>query len=735
MRTGHPDAASGTREKRSLCPGVDQCPTGQTTATARPTTASSATVPSKPASLWKRESPESARWSPSTKRRPAGTRTRNSTSDGLFPARTYGSSTAWPLTVTRPRASQQATVSPPTPTTRLIRSFSSADGSRPMNASPFFSCRTGPDEVSWPCSSAPSHPPGSRKTTTSPRCTSAPNHGVSLSTTTRSPMRSVSSIDPEGITNACTKKVFRTRAMSSAAPRRSGISRNVARRLRRATRRARARRPTRPTSRRVRPSASYVACASPTESAPSYASCASYGARTSLTERAASFTSCASYRASRPSYGASRPPYAASRSSYGACHVASGGGPGARDAASSSSPSSAAPRRSGCPPCLPMRRGGRRGNGRVGVALLEAVPAARWPDHQVRPATYGGEGDHAAARRTEVVARVGGVRAVVAEDEEASCRDHDVEGDVRGRVPGVQEGLGDRLPVDREPAVLGAAPHPVTPDSHDALDVVAVTEVPGAVEDHDVAAARLSAETVRQFVDHDTVADVKRGFHRRAGNPEGLRDEAAHEEQDDDKSQSGDGPDAAGQPGQTRARPLHRPVRRLCGRIRYGGAVALRVLRFGVHGAPMLSGGAVGPSGPWWPNARDRPAARARSALALLLDLRGLAAQLTEVVELGATDVTARHQLDLLDDRGVHGEGALHADGEGDLADREGLADARALAADDNALELLHTRAVALDDAHVDVDGVAGAERREVAAQRRGVDGVEQVGHVCLLPR
>jgi hypothetical protein len=82
----------------------------------------------------------------------------------------------------------------------------------------------------------------------------------------------------------------------------------------------------------------------------------------------------------------------------------------------------------------------------------------------------------------------------------------------------------------------------------------------------------------------------------------------------------------------------------------------------------------------------------------------------------------------------VHREGALDADGEGDLADREGLAHAGTLAADDYALELLHTGAVALDDADVDVDGVAGAEGRDVAAQRRGVDGVEQVRHfVCFL--
>src|SRR3954454_3425727 len=128
---------------------------------------------------------------------------------------------------------------------------------------------------------------------------------------------------------------------------------------------------------------------------------------------------------------------------------------------------------------------------------------------------------------------------------------------------------------------------------------------------------------------------------------------------------------------------------------------------------------------------RSEPAfsVSAHDRVALLLDLGGLAAQLTEVVQLGATHVTAGHDLDLLDDRGVHREGALHADGEADLADGEGLADARALAADDDALELLHTGAVALDDAHVDVDGVTRAEGRDVGAQGGAVDALDQVGH------
>src|SRR5215212_3397466 len=125
---------------------------------------------------------------------------------------------------------------------------------------------------------------------------------------------------------------------------------------------------------------------------------------------------------------------------------------------------------------------------------------------------------------------------------------------------------------------------------------------------------------------------------------------------------------------------------------------------------------------------RDRRSSvSARDDVALLLDLGGLAAQLAEVVQLRPADVATRDDLDLLDDRGVHREGALHADAEADLAHGEGLADAAALTADDDALEDLDARAVALDHADVDLHGVPGAEVGDVVAQRRGVEGVQGV--------
>jgi len=56
-----------------------------------------------------------------------------------------------------------------------------------------------------------------------------------------------------------------------------------------------------------------------------------------------------------------------------------------------------------------------------------------------------------------------------------------------------------------------------------------------------------------------------------------------------------------------------------------------------------------------------------RRGFALLLDLRGLATELTEVVQLGPAHVASGCHFDLGDVRRVHREGALHADSEGHL--------------------------------------------------------------------
>src|SRR5690606_2657009 len=120
------------------------------------------------------------------------------------------------------------------------------------------------------------------------------------------------------------------------------------------------------------------------------------------------------------------------------------------------------------------------------------------------------------------------------------------------------------------------------------------------------------------------------------------------------------------------------------------------------------------------------------SGVALLADLGGLAAQFAQVVQLGPSHVTAGDDLDVVDDRAVQGERTLDPHAEADLANRERLAHTATLATDHDALEHLHTLAVALDHVDVDLDGVAGAEVGDVVAKARGVNGVQGVHRVLL---
>src|SRR5580700_10847526 len=100
--------------------------------------------------------------------------------------------------------------------------------------------------------------------------------------------------------------------------------------------------------------------------------------------------------------------------------------------------------------------------------------------------------------------------------------------------------------------------------------------------------------------------------------------------------------------------------------------------------------------------------------LAALLDAGRLAPQRAQVVELGPAHPAAGDDLDLVDRRAVHREGPLHAHAVADLADREGLADATALAAKHHALEHLDPRTAALDDPNVNLQRVTRAKCRDV---------------------
>ena len=115
---------------------------------------------------------------------------------------------------------------------------------------------------------------------------------------------------------------------------------------------------------------------------------------------------------------------------------------------------------------------------------------------------------------------------------------------------------------------------------------------------------------------------------------------------------------------------------------------------------------------------------------AALADAGATAHAVAEVVELGAADVAAGGDLDLLDLRRVHGERALHADAERLLADGEGLAQAGALALDHDALEHLGAAAVALDDLEVHPHAVTRLEGGD-AAQLGALDVVDDTAHAC----
>src|ERR1700722_20359919 len=115
-----------------------------------------------------------------------------------------------------------------------------------------------------------------------------------------------------------------------------------------------------------------------------------------------------------------------------------------------------------------------------------------------------------------------------------------------------------------------------------------------------------------------------------------------------------------------------------------------------------------GPS-PW------RSGVSAGRVLPALLDPRGLAAQVTEVVQLGAADLAAGDRLDLVDRRAVHRERALDANAVAHLAHGEGLTQAAALAPDHDTLEDLDAGAVALRHLDVHLEGVTRAEVRDVS--------------------
>src|SRR6476619_7402963 len=99
------------------------------------------------------------------------------------------------------------------------------------------------------------------------------------------------------------------------------------------------------------------------------------------------------------------------------------------------------------------------------------------------------------------------------------------------------------------------------------------------------------------------------------------------------------------------------------------------------------------------------------------LDARGLAGEMTQVVELGATDTAATDHVDVGQHGAVEGENALHADAVRDLADGERGADAAAPTGDDHSLERLDALLFPFLDAHVHAHGITRAEGGQVGTE------------------
>ena len=114
-------------------------------------------------------------------------------------------------------------------------------------------------------------------------------------------------------------------------------------------------------------------------------------------------------------------------------------------------------------------------------------------------------------------------------------------------------------------------------------------------------------------------------------------------------------------------------------------------------------------------------------------DLGSLATKIAEVVKLRAANISAANDFKLLDNRSVHGEGALYADAVRDLANRESFASARTRATNDDALEDLDTALGTFDNTHVNLEFIARAKCRDARTEGGGVNRVEYVHDRSLL--
>src|SRR5205085_2258848 len=89
---------------------------------------------------------------------------------------------------------------------------------------------------------------------------------------------------------------------------------------------------------------------------------------------------------------------------------------------------------------------------------------------------------------------------------------------------------------------------------------------------------------------------------------------------------------------------------------------------------------------------------------------RRLALQSAQIIQLGPPNLARAHHIDMVNHLGVYREDPLHALAEADLAHRDALAHAGAVACNDGALKGLEPFLVAFLNLDVDFDGVSGPE-------------------------
>ena len=117
----------------------------------------------------------------------------------------------------------------------------------------------------------------------------------------------------------------------------------------------------------------------------------------------------------------------------------------------------------------------------------------------------------------------------------------------------------------------------------------------------------------------------------------------------------------------------------------------------------------------------------------LLLDLSGLAHAVTQVVQLGTTNLALADGLDHGHIGRMQGEDLLAANTVGDAANSDGLADAAMLAGNDSAFKHLDTLTSAFLDANVHTNGVAHPNFGQLFLHVLAVESLNKIHFFVLL--